>query len=327
MRSMYIGLAAAALSWTGVLASENNNAIPNEALIARRPRVLQNRHRNGTADYAQLGLRQDGGRCGEGVGRCPEGQCCSDYGFCGLTVDHCHPLFDCQTQYGVCGWPPPVPAATTTTSTPPPPPTTSSTVVVIPPSSTSTRPSIPEPTGPLVVTTNGQCGNSTVCIGNPNYGPCCSQYFWCGSSIEFCGAGCQSNFGACLGIPGLPGNPVNGTTTSTSRVVPPTTTSTPVVVPPTTTSTTSTTSTTISTTTSTTSTRTTSSTTSTTPTPTLVLPPGQRSSTDGRCGSGQNCLGSTFGRCCSQFGWCGDGDQYCPFIVGCQPDFGYCDPN
>ncbi|KAK4672048.1 hypothetical protein QC764_611040 [Podospora pseudoanserina] len=345
MKSMYIGLAAAALSWTGVLASESNNAIPNEALLARRPRVLQSRHRNGTTDYAQLGLRQEGGRCGAGVGRCPDGQCCSDYGFCGLTVDHCHPLFDCQAQYGVCGWPPPVPATTstpppppTTTSTPPPPPTTTSTtsttappppptttssVVVIPPSSTSSTPSVPQPTGPLVVTTNGQCGNGTMCIGNPNYGPCCSQYFWCGSSVDFCGAGCQSNFGACLGIPGLPGTPINGTTTSTSPVVPPTTTSTPVVVPPTTTSSTTTTSTT---TTSSTSTRTTS-TTSVAPTPTLVLPPGQRSSTDGRCGGGQNCLGSTFGRCCSQFGWCGDGDQYCPYIVGCQPEFGYCDPN
>ncbi|KAK4197557.1 putative chitine binding protein [Triangularia verruculosa] len=351
MRSAYFGLAAAALSWTSVLASESN-AIPNaEALIARRPRALQNRHRNGTADYAQLGLRQEGGRCGAGVGRCPDGQCCSDYGFCGLTVDHCHPLFDCQTQYGVCGWPPPVPPATTSTppppptttsrtstTTPPPPPTTTSTTappppptttstsaVVIPPSSTSSRPSIPEPTGPLVVTTNGQCGNGTMCIGNPNYGPCCSQYFWCGSSIEFCGAGCQSNFGACLGIPGLPGSPINGTTT-TSPVVPPTTTSSPVVVPPTTTSTTSTT-TTSTTSTTIRSTTSTTSTTSVAPTPTLVLPPGQRSSTDGRCGNGQNCLGSNFGRCCSQFGWCGDGDQFCPYIVGCQSEFGYCDPN
>jgi hypothetical protein len=58
----------------------------------------------------------------------------------------------------------------------------------------------------------------------------------------------------------------------------------------------------------------------------VTIPPGMRSSTDGTCGTGVTCLGSRFGRCCSQFGYCGDGDQYCPYIVGCQPEFGYCDP-
>jgi hypothetical protein len=57
-----------------------------------------------------------------------------------------------------------------------------------------------------------------------------------------------------------------------------------------------------------------------------VIPPGMRSSTDGKCGNNVTCLGSNFGRCCSQFGYCGDGDQFCPYIVGCQPEFGYCEP-
>ncbi|KAK4183924.1 hypothetical protein QBC35DRAFT_517912 [Podospora australis] len=360
MRSTYFSLATAALCWTGVAlaSSPAENGIPNDALLARRPRVIQNRHRNATAAAAELSQlvgRQDGGRCGSGVGRCPDGQCCSDYGFCGLTVDHCHPLFDCQEQYGVCGWPPPEPPRPSTSSTPPvvipsststppviipsststPPPvisststtirsTSSSTPPVVIPSSTA--PVIPQPSGELVITSNGRCGNNTICVGNPNYGPCCSNHFWCGSSLEYCGAGCQSQFGACLGVPGIPGGPINnGTSSSVPVVVPSSTSSPPVVIP----SSTSSPPVVIPSSTSTppviipSSTRTTSS---AAPTPTLVLPPGQRSSTDGRCGNGQNCLGSTFGRCCSQFGWCGDGDQFCPFIVGCQSEFGYCDP-
>ncbi|KAK4227387.1 hypothetical protein QBC38DRAFT_194623 [Podospora fimiseda] len=344
MRTTLISLATAALCWTGALAADNSR----NGSLSRRGLSKSLHRRN-----MQLGIhaRQSSGRCGAGVGRCPDNQCCSDYGFCGLTVDHCHPLFDCQTQYGVCGWPPPAPVesttsttstSTSTSTTPTPTPTstststtptptsisttstTSTTPIVIPPSSTSST-SIPIPTGPLVITQNGQCGNGTICIGNPNYGPCCSQFFWCGSSMDFCGAGCRSDFGACFGIPGLPGtNPGNGTI-STPPVQTPTSTSTTSSTTSTTSirTTTSTTSTTTSTTSTTTST---TSTTSAAPTPSFVLPPGQRSSTDGRCGNGVNCLGSNFGRCCSQFGYCGDGDQYCPYIVGCQSEFGYCEP-
>ncbi|KAK4035191.1 hypothetical protein C8A01DRAFT_48578 [Parachaetomium inaequale] len=324
MRSIYIGLAAA-LCWTGALCGSPAGAGEDAemAMMAGRRRLTRSngRHRFANSNFAELGLRQSDAQCGAQAGRCPGDLCCSSYGFCGDSVDHCHPLFDCQTQYGTCGWPrvAPTPTSTTTstststsTSTTPLPPTTapSSTTVRPPATSTSTT---PVPTGDLQVTTNGMCGNNTMCIGNPNFGPCCSQFFWCGSSLEFCGAGCQSNFGACLGIPGLPGNPSNnGTTTPGGPTTSPPTTSPPTTRPPTTSTTP-------------TSTRvTTSSTTSSSPG--VTLPAGQRSSTDGKCGNNVNCLGSTFGRCCSQFGYCGDGDQFCPYIVGCQPQFGYCDP-
>lgn len=279
--------------------------------MAGRRRLARSngRQRYGSSDFAALGLRQSDAQCGPQAGRCPGDLCCSSYGFCGDSVDHCHPLFDCQTQYGTCGWPRVAPQPSTT-STPAPPTSTSTTPR--PPTSTPATTSriistptstIPIPTGDLQVTTNGMCGNNTMCIGNPNYGPCCSQFFWCGSSIDFCGAGCRSEFGACLGIPGQPGNPpTNGTITTPGG---------PILTPPA----------------PTTSTTTRVSTTSTTPAaPSFTLPAGQRSSTDGRCGNNVNCLGSNFGRCCSQFGYCGDGDQYCPYIVGCQPQFGYCDP-
>ncbi|RKU47842.1 hypothetical protein DL546_008257 [Coniochaeta pulveracea] len=45
----------------------------------------------------------------------------------------------------------------------------------------------------------------------------------------------------------------------------------------------------------------------------------------GRCGAdngGARCPGN---QCCSAFGYCGDGDSYCPQIVGCQPQYGWCE--
>ncbi|KAK4445335.1 pseudo-hevein [Podospora aff. communis PSN243] len=358
MRTTYIGLCAA-LVGTALSARIERFGEKEVVSLVGNHRILADigSHRKNASSLRNLQSRQASGQCGAQAGRCPGNLCCSDYGFCGDSVDHCAPLFDCQPQYGVCGWPrpattsaPPPPTTTSTTSAPPPPTTTSTTtststsistaiVSLPPPTTTTSRPPVvvtPTTTGPILqptsigrVTTNGQCGNGTVCIGNPAYGPCCSQFFWCGSSLDFCGAGCKSEFGACLGVPGIPAPPAANQTgvvsptsavipptlistsviplppTTTSAppvVIPPTTTAPPVVVPPTTT-------------------------TSARPTTTAVqLPAGQRSTTDGRCGSGVNCLGSTFGRCCSQFGWCGDGDQFCPPIVGCQPQFGICDP-
>jgi hypothetical protein len=50
-------------------------------------------------------------------------------------------------------------------------------------------------------------------------------------------------------------------------------------------------------------------------------------SRNGRCGadqSGTTCQGSTFGRCCSEYGWCGNSDDYCRPSWGCQPGYGTC---
>ncbi|KAK3996115.1 hypothetical protein QBC44DRAFT_232672 [Cladorrhinum sp. PSN332] len=49
-------------------------------------------------------------------------------------------------------------------------------------------------------------------------------------------------------------------------------------------------------------------------------------SADGTCGNGITCLGQTrFGTCCSTFGFCGVGDDYCIVSNGCQPAWGRCD--
>ncbi len=48
------------------------------------------------------------------------------------------------------------------------------------------------------VTTNGQCGpawNGDTCEGSA-FGNCCSQFGYCGSTIAFCNAGCQTSFGS-----------------------------------------------------------------------------------------------------------------------------------
>lgn len=43
-------------------------------------------------------------------------------------------------------------------------------------------------------------------------------------------------------------------------------------------------------------------------------------STDGACGGTITCAGTTWGACCSQYGYCGNTDAHCG--TGCQPDFG-----
>ena len=45
-------------------------------------------------------------------------------------------------------------------------------------------------------------------------------------------------------------------------------------------------------------------------------------SADGVCGGSVTCAGSTFGQCCSQYGYCGVSSDYCG--QGCNPAFGTC---
>jgi len=51
-------------------------------------------------DYTKI-VSTDGS-CGAGKGRCPDGQCCSQYGYCGTTLDHCKASVGCQSKYGLC---------------------------------------------------------------------------------------------------------------------------------------------------------------------------------------------------------------------------------
>ncbi|KAK0611794.1 hypothetical protein B0T14DRAFT_335580 [Immersiella caudata] len=49
---------------------------------------------------------------------------------------------------------------------------------------------------------------------------------------------------------------------------------------------------------------------------------GVRITTDGHCGDGWTCVGSAFGQCCSEHGWCGDSEEHCG--PKCQRPFGNC---
>jgi len=42
------------------------------------------------------------GKCGEGYGKCPSGQCCNKDGQCGTSEDHCLVSKNCQINYGDC---------------------------------------------------------------------------------------------------------------------------------------------------------------------------------------------------------------------------------
>ncbi|KAF2481522.1 hypothetical protein BDY17DRAFT_189902 [Neohortaea acidophila] len=50
---------------------------------------------------------------------------------------------------------------------------------------------------------------------------------------------------------------------------------------------------------------------------------------NGQCGgvTGYTCTGGNFGPCCSKYGFCGTGDNYCSERVGCDPEFGTCFSN
>ncbi|ORX63913.1 hypothetical protein BCR32DRAFT_134356 [Anaeromyces robustus] len=119
------------------------------------------------SEFGQCGSSTDtekkiseNGKCGEKNGNtiCPSGQCCSKYGHCGKTDDHCSVEKGCQSEFGQCGN-----------------------------SDTSKK-----------ISENGKCGEkngNTICPS----GKCCSKYGWCGKTTDYCSIskGCQSRFGEC----------------------------------------------------------------------------------------------------------------------------------
>ncbi|SPO05201.1 uncharacterized protein DNG_07887 [Cephalotrichum gorgonifer] len=241
-------------------------------------------------DHFRLAKRQDV-RCGANFQNavCPDNLCCSQFGYCGDADIFCTEIANCQPNFGRCGDAPPPP-----TSEPEPTTTASPTETTGPTEpTTSTEPQLP-PGTELTVTTNGMCGNTTTCAGS-TFGGCCSQFFWCGASEEYCGTGCQSLFGDCEGgeTPPVespsPSSPPEGTASAE-----PPSSAEPTAEP--------------------------------TPEPSAPVNPGLPVSSDGSCGGtlGVTCIGSAAGNCCSRWGFCGDADLNCLVTVGCQPEWGEC---
>ncbi|KAH7216387.1 family 4 carbohydrate esterase [Fusarium oxysporum] len=58
--------------------------------------------------------------------------------------------------------------------------------------------SLSSSTGTFPPTTDGRCGShqgGATCLHEPDGETCCSQYGWCGSTVDHCGRGCQPIFG------------------------------------------------------------------------------------------------------------------------------------
>jgi peptidoglycan/xylan/chitin deacetylase (PgdA/CDA1 family) len=102
------------------------------------------------------------GSCGGSGGKtCANsvfGNCCSQYGWCGSSGDHCGT--GCNASFGNC-------------------------------SGGGSAPAKP-------VSTDGTCGSQggKTCRGSA-FGNCCSLYGWCGSSADHCGSGCDATSGTC----------------------------------------------------------------------------------------------------------------------------------
>ncbi|KAF2024409.1 glycoside hydrolase/deacetylase [Setomelanomma holmii] len=103
-----------------------------------------------------------GGQGGKTCAGSTFGNCCSQYGWCGSTSDHCGS--GCNASFGTCSG-----GGGTTPTT---------------------------PTAP--VSTDGTCGTQggATCSGS-TFGNCCSKYGWCGPSTDHCGSGCNGGFGTC----------------------------------------------------------------------------------------------------------------------------------
>jgi len=145
------------------------------------------------------------GRCGVGIGSCPEGYCCSKWGWCGKSDSHCSIEEGCQSEFGACK----------------------------PIKNTHVDPDgrcgkgIGSCAKGYCCNKWGWCGKSDnhcnveagcqsefsdACKGIINIGinqrcgegygqcpkgQCCSKYGWCGKGKSYCSNGCQSEFGIC----------------------------------------------------------------------------------------------------------------------------------
>jgi len=108
----------------------------------------------------KYGACKGNNKCGPNIGNCPEGKCCSKYGWCGTSDNHCKVEKGCQSAYGICN---------------------SSSVAEN--SSSNKR--------------SDRCGTG---IGSCPEGECCSKHGWCGTTTSYCSLseGCQPGFGACI---------------------------------------------------------------------------------------------------------------------------------
>ncbi|KAK8254637.1 hypothetical protein HDK77DRAFT_497127 [Phyllosticta capitalensis] len=189
----------------------------------------------------------------------------------------------CQSEFGDCDSISSVSSSSPPTGTADPASSGSAGI-----SASSTPSGLPFPDGACGPTYGGlTCANST----------CCSEWGFCGVGDGYCGTGCQAAYGQCNGgsQSSAAGSSVSVSISMTSSPIIPTPSSTGAG--------------------------------GTSPSAFTVSPPSSSASSfpDGACGAqagGQTCLNAPSGRCCSQYGYCGAGDDFCG--TGCQSAYGNC---
>jgi hypothetical protein len=72
------------------------------------------------------------------------------------------------------------------------------------------------------ISPDGTCGGDDTCVGS-RWGRCCSEHGYCGGSVDYCGDGCQPDFGECDDDGGRPPSSPNSTTAApgTAETAPP----------------------------------------------------------------------------------------------------------
>jgi len=130
------------------------------------------------------------GRCGKEFGKCPDKQCCSQYGYCGTDSAYCN---KCQSEFGYCPGSSSVTTKKTVTTT-----AAKKSTTTIKKSTTTTKKSTATNNNKVdytkVISTDGMCGDGH---GRCKSGLCCSQYGYCGTSEKHCKTKCQPKYGIC----------------------------------------------------------------------------------------------------------------------------------
>jgi len=70
-----------------------------QGLVNRRNKEVELYKTGSTGGGGSVASNQ---RCGSGFGKCPAGQCCSKWGYCGTTSEYCSNSQGCQLAYGDC---------------------------------------------------------------------------------------------------------------------------------------------------------------------------------------------------------------------------------
>ncbi|OUM58892.1 carbohydrate-binding module family 18 protein [Piromyces sp. E2] len=114
-------------------------------------------------------------RCGSEFSnkKCLNNECCSKWGYCGTSKDHCKA--GCQSKYAKS--------------------TTKSTGKINTSTKSKTTSTIKQKESSSKSNYCGPKYNNKKC----SFGDCCSKDGKCGFGHEYCGDGCQSEFGVCLG--------------------------------------------------------------------------------------------------------------------------------